>query len=65
MRLIDSVKHGDRVTVVDRFGTLRTGKAVMRSSHDGWVLNMGGKHGTPGLADDSNVTMVAASRVRV
>ena len=57
-RLIDSIKHGDRVTIVNRFGQERTGFAVMRSSHGGWVLNMGGPHGTPGLADDSNVVRV-------
>lgn len=58
MRLIDQVKHGDKVTIVDRFGVRRTGRAVMRSAHGGWVLNMGGPHGTPGLADDSNTVHV-------
>lgn len=57
-RLIDSVQVGDSVTIVNRFGQERTGKAVMRSAHGGWVLNMGGPHGTPGLADDDNVTQV-------
>jgi len=57
-KLIDTIKPGDRVTIVDRFGHERTGRAVMPSSHGGWVLNMGGKHGTPGIADDRNVTKV-------
>jgi hypothetical protein len=30
------------------------GKVVMRSSHGGWVLNTGGKYGTPGLVDRDN-----------
>ncbi len=57
-RLIDLIEPGDKVTIVNRLGQKRTGRAVMRSSVGGWVLNMGGKHGTPGLADDSNVIKV-------
>ena len=30
----------------------------MRSSHGGWVLNMGGAHGTPGLAGEENIVAV-------
>ena len=60
-RLVDSVRPGDRVTIVDRFGKQRTGRAVMRSSYGGWVLNMGGRYGTPGLADDSNIVKVSKS----
>jgi hypothetical protein len=61
-RLVDSISHGDRVTIIDRFGQKHTGKAVMRSSAGGWVLNMGGAHGTPGLADDSNVVKVVKGK---
>lgn len=61
-RLIDAIRFGDRVTIVDRFGQQRTGRAVMRSSSGGWVLNMGGPHGTPGLADDRNVVRVKRSK---
>jgi hypothetical protein len=56
--LIKVIKPGDRVTIVTPQGQQRTGTAVMRSSHGGWVLNMGGKHGTPGVADDRNVVSV-------
>ena len=63
-RLIDTIRHGDKVTIVDRFNQLRTGKAVMKSSHGGWVLNMGGPYGTPGLADDRNVVKVGKARSR-
>lgn len=59
--LINTIRPGDRVTIVDRFGTQRTGRAVMRSSHGGWVLNMGGKHGTPGIADERNIVSVKVS----
>lgn len=51
------IRPGDRVTIVDRFGVERTGRAVMRGPH-GWVLNMGGKHGTPGIATDENIVSV-------
>lgn len=61
-RLVDAIGPGDRVTIVDRFGKERSGKAVMRSSNGGWVLNMGGKYGTPGIADDSNVVRVSKSK---
>jgi hypothetical protein len=38
--------------------TERSGKAVMRSAEGGWVLNMGGPHGTPGLANERNIVRV-------
>lgn len=61
-RLLDSVRAGDRVTIVDRFGQSRTGRAVMPCSAGGWVLNMGGRHGTPGIATDANTVRVAKGR---
>ena len=51
------IKVGSRVTIVNRFGQERTGRAVMRGPH-GWVLNMGGRHGTPAVATEDNVTKV-------
>jgi hypothetical protein len=54
-----SIRPGDRVTYVDRFGKQHTGRAVMPSSHGGWVLNMGGAHGTPAVVDDSNIVKVS------
>ena len=63
MKLIDSIRAGDRVTIVTPHGSQLTGRAVMRSpAIGGWVLNMGGRHGTPGLADDSNTCKVSKSR---
>jgi hypothetical protein len=56
-RLVDAIRPGSRVTIVDRFGTQRTGRAVMRGPY-GWILNMGGRHGTPGIATDDNVVRV-------
>ena len=69
-RLINTVQHGDRVTILRPAGRGRdgqewaeaTGKAVMHSSHGGWVLNMGGQHGTPGLADSGNILAVRKAK---
>lgn len=61
-RLIDSVRAGDRVTIVNRFGQQHTGRAVMPCSAGGWVLNMGGKHGTPGIAQDQNTVRVVKAK---
>jgi hypothetical protein len=60
--IVDAIRPGDRVTIVDRFGKQRTGRAVMRGTHGGWVLNMGGAHGTPGLADDRNIVKVSPAK---
>lgn len=59
--LFMSARVGDRVTIVDRFGAERTGRVVMKfRTH--LTLNMGGKHGTPGIADESNTVRVRAAR---
>lgn len=55
--LIDAIRRGDHVTIVDRFGQTRKGKAVMLGPA-GWVLNMGGPHGTPAIATSENVVKV-------
>lgn len=44
---------GDHVTIKSPQGQNHKGKVVMKGSH-GWVLNMGGKHGTPGIATEKN-----------
>lgn len=59
--LIDAVRAGDKVTIVNRFGQERTGRAVMLGPA-GWVLNMGGAHGTPAIATDENTTRVRPAR---
>ncbi len=47
--ILDVILRGDRVTITNRFGQERGGHAVMRIPH-GWVLDMGGAHGTPAIA---------------
>jgi hypothetical protein len=50
----DHVKFNHPLRGSDKTPQQGKGKVVMRSSHGGWVLNMGGKHGTPGLVDRNN-----------
>ena len=75
--LQSAIRHGDRVTIrvpngkrinretreIEQEWTEKTGKAVMHSAVGGWVLNMGGRHGTPGLADDDNIVAIRGKRV--
>lgn len=65
MSLLDQITPGTRVTIavpggIGRGGveyTRRTGRAVMRGPY-GWVLNLGGPHGTPGVATEENIIKV-------
>jgi hypothetical protein len=61
--LSDTIRVGDRVTIVDRFGHEATGRAVMKGPY-GWVLNMGGRYGTPAVASDENIVRVRHVRAR-
>jgi len=64
--ILATVRAGDRVTMLVPNGIGRngvewkavTGRAVMPSAHGGWVLNLGGRFGTPGVVDDSNFVKV-------
>jgi len=51
--LFDSIGPRDKVTFLNRLNQSQTGRVVMRSSHGGWVLNMGGRYGTPAVIDRS------------
>lgn len=55
--VLDAIRFGDRVTIVNRFGQTSTGRATLRGPH-GWVLNMGGRYGTPAIADERNIVKV-------
>lgn len=59
----DAIHVGDKVVVTNRFGQERTGRAVMRGPH-GWVLNMGGAHGTPQVATNENIVKVIRKGTR-
>jgi hypothetical protein len=55
------IRPGDSVTIVTRHGQKQTGRAVMRGPA-GWVLNLGGPHGTPGIATEENTIAVRKAR---
>lgn len=55
------IANGDKVTFVDRFGQERTGKAVMLGPN-GWVLNMGGKYGTPAVPKPESIIKVTKAK---
>jgi hypothetical protein len=61
LNLLDSIRPGDRVTILVHSGGTcwrgRTGKALMRGTH-GWMLDMGGRYGTPGVATVENLVSV-------
>jgi hypothetical protein len=68
---LSEVRHGDKVTILIPNGIGRngqewkakTGRAVMRGALPGsWVLNMGGRYGTPGVATEKNFVSARRSR---
>ncbi len=70
--VFSDIKPHDRVTILVPNGIGRngqewkeaTGRVVMRSpSIGGWVLNMGGRYGTPGLASPENTVAINGKRM--
>lgn len=70
--IFEEIKPHDRVTILKPTGIGRdgtewkeyTGRVVMRSPGiGGWVLNMGGEHGTPGLASPENTVAINGKRM--
>lgn len=61
--MFKTIKPGDRVTIRTALGQERDGRAIMFNCKvQGWLLNMGGKHGSPAIATEKNVLAVKASR---
>jgi hypothetical protein len=66
--VLDSISFDDKVTIMVPAGVGRegpeykakTGRARIKSEH-GWALNMGGAHGTPGVATERNIVKVKPS----
>ena len=56
----EAIRPGDIVTISTPQGQTRSGKAVMKGPH-GWVLNMGGAHGTTAIATEQNIVHVKAT----
>ena len=67
----DKIEHGDHVTIRVPAGKgmkgqewkEAKGKAVMKGPA-GWVLNMGGKHGTPGIASQDNFVKLRKAKTK-
>ena len=56
------IKVRDRVTIKNQHGQERTGRVVMTfPTHV--VLNLGGAHGTPGVANERNIVAINGRRV--
>jgi hypothetical protein len=68
----DDIRAGDRVTMLVYAGggahrpefKPRTGRAVMRGP-GGWVLNLGGPHGTPGVCGPDHFVKATGKRDRI
>lgn len=61
--MFQSIQVGDRVTIRTPQGQERTGRAVMFNRKVGaWVLNLGGAHGIPGMADERNTINVKKAK---
>ena len=58
--LFQAIKPGVRVAIQTPHGSLLEGRAVMKGPA-GWVLNLGGSHGTPGIAGEENVVWVTGA----
>lgn len=61
IQLLAEVRPGDRVTIVTPQGQQRSGKCVMKFPTHA-VLNLGGKHGIPGIANARNIVSVKKAR---
>jgi hypothetical protein len=63
--LFNSIDIGDTVGIITAHGHIRSGTAVMRSPRYGepthFVLNGGGAHGTPIIADARNTIYVSGA----
>lgn len=58
--LFSHVKPGDTVGIIDSRGAISQGRATIRSQNHA-VLNTGGAHGTPKIADASNTIYVSGA----
>jgi hypothetical protein len=61
--MLEQIRPGDRVTILVYAGIAtwkeKTGRAVMPGPH-GYVLNMGGRYGSPAVAGLGNLVRVVS-----
>jgi hypothetical protein len=55
--VLESIRPGDRVTIITPHGNQLVGRAVMRGPA-GWVMNGGGPYGTPYIASETNIVHI-------
>jgi hypothetical protein len=53
----NDIKPGSQVTLRTEQGRELTGRAMMKGPA-GWVLNLGGPYGTPGIVDQENFVRI-------
>ncbi|MBR19787.1 MAG: hypothetical protein CMA64_06540 [Euryarchaeota archaeon] len=65
MEMLDfnDIMAGDSVTIKTPQGQEVRGKAVMKGPH-GWVINTGGRHGTPRVVSESNFVKMRKGKNR-
>jgi hypothetical protein len=61
VQLLAAVRPGDRVTILTPQGQERSGRCVLKYP-DRAVLNLGGAHGTPGVATARNIVRVKKAK---
>lgn len=57
LTVIDLIQPGDRVTITTAHGSSLTGTARIPNG-ERWVLDLGGRHGRPGIARAENISRV-------
>ena len=61
--MFEDIMVGDSVTMKTPQGQELRGKAVMKGPH-GWVINTGGRHGTPQVVHENNFVKVRKGKKR-
>lgn len=64
MSTIFGLRPGDRATILTPHGNKLSGRVVMAFEHH-VVLNLGGKHGTPGVGTEDNIVAVRKAKREV
>tara|TARA_A100001035_G_scaffold235981_1_gene199691 strand:+ start:258 stop:479 length:222 start_codon:yes stop_codon:yes gene_type:complete len=61
--MFKDIQVGDSVTMSTPQGQLLNGKAVMKGPY-GWVINVGGRHGTPRVVHENNFVKMRKGKNR-
>jgi|TARA_Y200000002_G_scaffold334343_1_gene301272 hypothetical protein len=61
--MFKDIQVGDSVTMSTPQGQVLNGKAVMKGPY-GWVINVGGRHGTPRVVHENNFVKMRKGKNR-